>query len=1014
MPNTHLYLAPAAAGKTAYVLRRVRAAARGLRTAPLVCVPTGLQVRSFRRRLAQDGGAIGVRVLTFDGLYQECLDAAGEAYVELSEPVQYRLIRAVLDSLGLVHYRPLVDRPGFVQALQDIIGELKAAQIWPEDFARAAADMGNEPRLTELARIYSAYQDRLTEQRWADRAGLGWLAVESLTRPAPAAGCAWPLLAVDGFDNFAPVQLAVLRALAPRTGEMIITLTGSAPCAERAPLHQRRFDQTRRSLEDVLGIAAEPLPQVAPPVTASEDRSPRSVALAHLEAGLFRTGRIRVPGGDEVHMIEAPDRAGEVRAALRWLKERLVADGMRPADLALLGRSMTPYRAFVLEAAREFGLPVRLATGLPLKQNPAIAALFGLLRLVLPAGGNMGPFALPWRQLVETWRSPYFDWPDLFTPEDAEALDTVARWGQVVGGYAQWEETLSRLASRSPDATEADEERGLPSHVPAGADAAALLDKLRRFVQAIAPPEGRYCYRDFVRWLEALIGPDPAAPPSRHGPAGVSPGESPSLRMVACARRPPREIAERDVAALQALKEVLRGLVWAEEAVGDCQIIAYERFFDELMGATEAAVYHPQGPREDDDILVADVIQARGIPFRAVAVVGLAEGEFPTSLNEDPFLRDADRTELSQRIGQRLPIPTDSAEHEFFYETVTRPRERLLLCRPRLADNGAPWQSSPYWEEVRRLVDVNPVRLSGETIPLPTEAASWPELLMGLASYDGCEALRDLAPMRWFRLDESARLLRLRRGRPIDSPFEGHLGALAGEMGAAFGPAHIWSASRLESYRSCPYHFFVSRVLGLEPRSEPVEGLNVQQLGTIYHRIFEKVYKSPAVTDPSDLRSAPGGTADGRPGRSGRGASARRVPGDGMVGADTQGDRRQHRALARRPGRAGPQLPATGVRSRVWFGRRRSAQADRWKRLHPAPRAHRPGRPVAGRPDTHHRLQVRRLKRLHAQGRQGRQEAPTPPLRSGSPRRARAGQTGRGLLLAHRGGRAEQVLPERV
>ena len=100
-------------------------------------------------------GTIGVRVLTFDRLYAEVLDAAGEIYVELSEPVQYRLIRAVVDSLPLIHYVPLADRPGFIQVLQRLIGELKAARVHPDDFARAVRTLGDEPRLAELAEILS-------------------------------------------------------------------------------------------------------------------------------------------------------------------------------------------------------------------------------------------------------------------------------------------------------------------------------------------------------------------------------------------------------------------------------------------------------------------------------------------------------------------------------------------------------------------------------------------------------------------------------------------------------------------------------------------------------------------------------------------------------------------------------------------------------------------------------------------------------------------------------------------
>jgi ATP-dependent helicase/DNAse subunit B len=47
--------------------------------------------------------------------------------------------------------------------------------------------------------------------------------------------------------------------------------------------------------------------------------------------------------------------------------------------------------------------------------------------------------------------------------------------------------------------------------------------------------------------------------------------------------------------------------------------------------------------------------------------------------------------------------------------------------------------------------------------------------------------------------------------------------------------------------------FFVQKVLGLEPRPEPAEGLDARQLGTIYHRLLEQVYQAPTVADPADL-----------------------------------------------------------------------------------------------------------------------------------------------------------------
>ena len=243
--TTQLLVAPAAAGKTAYVLDLVRDASRGLQATPRIVVPTHLQAHAWRRRLAEAGGAIGVRVLTFDRLYAECLNAAGEAYTELSEPVQYRLIRAVVDGLLLDHYAPLASRPGFIQILQRLIGELKSARIYPDEFAHAVDGMGSEPRLYELTQIYAAYQQRLQVRGWADRAGLGWLAVEALEERAPRVASDWPLLEVDGLDHKTSVPKPLLRGLASRPSETLITQTGTSDGPQSPKVH-RRSDETRK------------------------------------------------------------------------------------------------------------------------------------------------------------------------------------------------------------------------------------------------------------------------------------------------------------------------------------------------------------------------------------------------------------------------------------------------------------------------------------------------------------------------------------------------------------------------------------------------------------------------------------------------------------------------------------------------------------------------------------------------------------------------------------------------
>jgi ATP-dependent helicase/DNAse subunit B len=856
--SVRLYLAPAAAGKTAFAVDAVRQAGQGLQSIPRVVVPTHLQVRAWRRRLAEAGGAIGVRVLTFDRLYAECLMAAGEVYTELSDPVQYRLIRRIVDDARLIHYAPLADRPGFVHILVEMIGELKAARIWPETFTQAVAALGDEPRLGELAWIYVTYQQRLQQRRWADRPGLGWLAVEALDERAPHVGSDWPLVVIDGFDNFTPVQLDFLRVLAGRVQEMVVTLTGTTDGSER-PLVHRRFQRTRELLEQTLGVDSALLPEHA---------SRQAPALAHLEAKLFRGDDGPIDAQGSVELVEAPDRAAEVRAALRWVKARLVQDGMRPGDVALLARSIAPYRPFILQTTQEFGVPMHLIEGLPLRTNPAITALLDLLRLMVPASDENPEPALPRRLVVEAWRCPYFDWSALpeeaaepigITPRDADALDAAARWGRIIAGLSQWEEVLSDLAAHTEEAAESaehDEERGWPADVPVDTDAQALRDKFRRFVRRLTPRGGERSYREFVGWLEVLIGQDPEL----ETPGFPLAEEPTSLQVVTQARAVAGSFAERDVAALRALKDVLRGLVWAEEALG-VSTMDFAAFFNELVGAVEAATYRLPVRPGHEEVLVADVVQARGVPFRAVAVLGLAEGEFPATLREDPILRDGDRLRLRREFNLALEPSTESAEAEFFYETITRPAERLLLTRPRLAENGALWEASPFWEEVRRLVDVQPETLTSESVPAPGAVASWPELMESLSAHIGHDNAKawvsEAEPSRCTALNAAAGLVSLRSAPPDEEepsgPYDGDLTILRETLGRRFSPKHTWSPSRLENYVTCGFLFFVASVLGLEPRQEPKEGLDARQLGNIYHRILRDVYQYPGVTDPTSL-----------------------------------------------------------------------------------------------------------------------------------------------------------------
>jgi ATP-dependent helicase/DNAse subunit B len=841
-----LLLAPAGHGKTEYLIQRIRQILSDEPLAPvLVIVPNAIQAAGFRQRLVTAGGALGVEVHTFHTLYAELLTRSEQPMPLLTDPVHIRLLRTIVDDLcergRIHHYAALRDRPGFITLLRNGIEELKRARIFPEDFAAATRELS--PRLSEVALIYNEYQEWLQRNDWADNEGRGWLAAIAL-ESSPRVLSEVRFLAVSGFDEFNPTQMTVLSLLAERATGTIITLTGDLERPQRPA--QRRFPRAQRVIVSSLGIEPEMMdsssmlmPDIARieanlfenVVVSGAEQSPddgRVLRRAGLDTVEERRLLDQLPNRNDtasIDFIEAQTRPVEVRAALRWLKARVVRDGMALTDVAVLARDIEPYRSFLEETADEFGIPLRIVGGQPLIENPAVAALLSLLSIPRDDW--------PRRHILDAWRSPYFDWSGAdITPEDATELDEISRQGHVISGLEQWYEAFEIWKNRritefeddlgNPESkvfakhTESARLSNIQSPAPYGDDK-TLESKFQLFVDLLAVPAHTTIKR-FIAFIENLMGDDPAL-------TGVQP-EDGSINIVACARVS-QLTEERDVAALRAFKDVLRGLALAEATL-QSDSMDYADFYTDLRAATESATYSVPG---QSGMLAASVLDGRGLAFQAVALLGLSEGEFPRLEREDVLFSESDRETLHTRS---LPLETrlHGDEGSLFYQAVTRARQKLLLTRPYLADDGQPWEPSPFWEEMRRLNGSRPV--------------------IRVRPEDGLTDLAETAsPVEWreaarefdIHMKRGVEALMARLAPTADGAYEGDTSADL-VLNERFGPEHGWSASRLESYGTCPYEFFVAHALELEPRTPPEEGFDVRMLGSMLHKILEDVYSS--------------------------------------------------------------------------------------------------------------------------------------------------------------------------
>jgi ATP-dependent helicase/DNAse subunit B len=859
-----LLLAPVGAGKTEQAVQRILDAldSRDAFQPIWVLLATERQVQAFRARLMEVPQAarviFNVEFFTFYGLYQCLLDAAGQPFREIESTARLRLLRMLADELiaegQLPLYSAIANRPGFLRVLSEWINELKSARIEPSSVASVThSTFHQRQKDTELAALYARYQARLRAHDVVDREGEGWLAL-ALLQDQPFLGRDVRLLVVDGYDQFTPLQAALLAGLSGRIGETLITLT-AVPGRENTI--GGRFERAKSQLQIAYQQAGFPLTTS----TANDTQAHRHPDIQHLAERIFQhNAPLRMADGG-VKFIAAPDALSESAAVLRAVKALLLHAQTPPDDVIIALRDYDRYHLHLRVLASEYGLPLVFHRGEVLSQLPPIRALLELLTLHSPHD-HLAPF--PRRELLTLLRSPYFTVEGLGERE-VEQLDSVSRRFAVTGGREAWNEALIEAAHGIRSGEDGDTRERPPL---LSLEESHQLQAILNGVFAALTPPPHAPLTDYITWIEGILGQDPTQDSDDDDdptdPVGY-------VRMIANLRRPaPESVRSRDLAALEAFKRILRDLLKSQillAALEDAEdSLSWESFLADLRLAVNTSRLYDDSPSRDGRVLVTSVTDARGLPHAHVFVMGLSEGVFPLRVAEDPLYLDSERRALA---AAGLPIQTagERADDEgLFYELLSLALQTFTLSRPTLL-NGTKWIESHLWRATAAIFANADEAIAagtlgaGELLAIE-QAATSDEFALGVAHalwqaqaddtlaayYNG---LLKQMPHRWGnivsgRTVESARINRVpfnRYNGIIQSP------PLLAALQQQFGGSHHWSVSQLNDYGICPFRFFAARALHLEKNQEPTLGMDARHLGSLNHKILEATYQILAAAE---------------------------------------------------------------------------------------------------------------------------------------------------------------------
>jgi ATP-dependent helicase/nuclease subunit B len=769
----------------------------------LVVVPTTRLAQHVERRLGQRfGSRVGVHVLHYRALALRILDAeaAGTPRI-LTRRLRQRLLEEALTAVPPNPWSDFVRRrPGALGGLLGALDDLREAGIAPR-LAAEVLDHGADER--GMARIHAAYVARLDaagERGFVDESGL----IDRAAGRAEAFVKRMGLRAVlhHGAYELIGVHLRLLRAL-----ERAAPVTFLLPAEPGAPAHAYAERFARRHLLDE-GDDLERL----------EDRAGGRLG-ERLRFLYDEDAAPPAPDPETVVFRNTQGAVPEIALAVRHALRRIDGD-TAPVEVAVLARSLEPY-AIAIESVIGDGIAVSTSASVPLRRDAAIHDLLVVLRAL--------DEDFPRRATVEILRSPRIRWAALGTERPfGDRAEAWSREAKLLRGLEGWTRDLPAWASDVwiPEDAAEDERARLVERGRRRTERAEAMGRALTQLAARLEPQRAVSWSEHARRLERFV---------REVLPGCGDDDSDP--------------------AIRALLEVLEDLSDLDDLAGRGTAVPFAEMVRWLSRAVDDSAI-PLEASDSGGIRILDAMQARGLTFARVFVVGMNERFFPRVPREDAFLPDGARKRLIERTGRPLPVKGEAndEEHLLLSMVLGSAREGIEVSWQRADDDGKSRTPSLALREIARVARGTPdlVRVLLEAQRVSAHPHAWLETLGRDPGLLSAGEERVLLALQSAGPEVTSEVL----GSRGEGPLRGLAMLHATESFAARDPrydarigagTHVpghYSVSALERLGRCPLQFFFHDVVRIRELEEEATlfGIEARELGLQVHRALEILY----------------------------------------------------------------------------------------------------------------------------------------------------------------------------
>lgn len=254
-------------------------------------------------------------------------------------------------------------------------------------------------------------------------------------------------------------------------------------------------------------------------------------------------------------------------------------------------------------------------------------------------------------------------------------------------------------------------------------------------------------------------------------------------------------------------------------------------------------------PATQDEVIVGDVSRSRSHKVKAVFIIGINDGEFPSIYKDEGFFNDKDREYLK---GQGVELANGSIENLYeenfnIYKAFTVAEEKLFLSYASSDNEGRTLRPSILITKVKKiypkLQETSDIIIQEKEII--TKNNTFDNLIEKLNDYQEGKEIEDI----WFDILYYYENDALWRGRLLKS-LEGINYTNIPEkirpefVKKLYGETLHTTISRLERYRSCPFSFYLE--YGLKLKEKKSLKLDPIDTGSFMHEVIDTFFEEIA------------------------------------------------------------------------------------------------------------------------------------------------------------------------